>query len=228
MKHIIAIFAAALLFNTQAAFADFIKIEYSGVLESLYKSNQGSGSFVSSADINGLNFSAGQHFLGSFSYDSSVSPSPYDTPDDGLQIYSGGVLDYLFSIVESGYTFSATSGNVSLSAGLVPPIYTKDSISFFAPISWSPYINSMVYLSNPTDNSVFSDYSLPELMPLERLPYRSLYFEYLYSPTNEFLSFRSNIDKLQVANAVPEPSTFQMLLLGFGVLAWNQRRARHK
>lgn len=224
MKNREIVLIATLLFQTQVGLAAITKFEYSGAIDSLYKSSDGKGSFVSSAEINGLTFSAGQRFIGSFSYDNSVSASEYDTSDDGLQIFSGGVMNYTFSIVESGYTFSAPSGNISLSPGLVPPIFTLDSIAFFAPISRSPYINSQVYLSGMNGKDVFDDYSLPELVPLDDLPYRSFYFEYVYAPTNETLISRSKIDSLLVINSVPEPQPFSLLLLGIGVLACQRRR----
>jgi len=195
---------------------------FSGVLQGIYKSVSGTGSFVSNATISGLSFSNGQHFEGSFTYDASVPPSPYDTPSDGLQIFAGGVTDFQFRIIESGIVVSAASGSVSLSAGTVPPIFISDSIGFFAPLSSRPFVNSQVYLSSPSNN-VFADYALPNPIPLDRLTYRSLYYEHLNTSTNEFLNFRSPITSISVVTAVPEPASIVLLVAGVAVVYMRKR-----
>ena len=199
--------------------AALLTFQYSGVVTDTYYSDK-NGFDPNIAHIDGYDVLRGYAVGGTLFYDSSNSL--WLTHRLGFNAYLGtGSISV--EISRNGFLFQSSSAdNPQFLVGNNSRLY--NGADFFTFSSFTafdvPELYATFFLVDST-GSVFSSAALPTELDLSRFSQRTLtqYFQ-----RGEIESqFTANITSLKLINAVPEPSSALLLLLGFGFLIYSTK-----
>lgn len=223
------IFLLSLFAIVPTAFADIIKLEYSGQIERMFFADcnnlvNGNCNQWDNVDVNTSGFFAGNVINdndianGSFLYNTSLD---YSLSSDGLQaIYTDAVSDYALQLgntVLPNGTLSRSPFGDSLSIVNNRGIGSSLFDSFFAQTSFSQgdwFASSYVSLSNRF-GTLFDGFDVPNTLSLDDLTIASFRVGFLYRPTGDQLQISGRITDLSfnLAVSVIEPPTILLWLL---------------
>lgn len=178
----------------------------------------------------------GDPFQAVFKFDTSaLTSSVTNNNGDSSGVY-GFPLSYM--VLAGGFSLSGNTGNPSLvifDNHVFSPTFTGDSVGFSifgpyssdTPFSFStPGAYSSISLSGyDTDSATLSDVSLSNVTRLNAFANRNAEVAFTNSDFTDSAFFNVTLNSIAVATgAVPEPSTWAMMILGISAVGFAMRR----
>ncbi len=225
MKKTIAALVAGLLLSS-AAQAAMVTYEFTGYVAQItqYGYVPFGISYPSSLMADGATYSVGDTFHGSFSYDTATplteNTDPWSEPGE----FRGEAIHHEATLAFDNHNPTYNSAPNGAGATMLVADNHKYLSDYFDLRNSNGNFTLGFDFANQTDFSAINGPFAPPSLSLDRFPFANLTLGYYKSGDAYAMEAVGLFTSLKEVSAVPEPSSYSMLLAGAALVGWALRR----
>lgn len=215
---LVFIFAVGLFSST--AFAGQVTFNVTAAITQIGVTSGGNTTLFSEYDFHGKKFSLNDAVTGRVTYGPGSSANDVNGINDSILIYSNALASLDLDVPSANFS----TRDITYNSGLI--LVTNDSHNsdlLWFQQSGPSFTSTKVYFEDDTATAL-SDFSLPIPFDPTHFTYGFAEFSLVDVPSGDRLFISARIGKTEFAVAVPEPSDFGLLGIGFLALFWVRRR----